>query len=92
VQGVGGMSGNIYLDSERDFRDQRSLNIEILPSAQAALLARVDGDVEKMIGKTITVAGTAKRVKIWIYTSLGRSDACYYQTQVAVTDVGQITF
>ncbi len=80
----------VYLDSELNYRDQRSLNIEVLPAAQAALRERLGGSIESIRGKTIIVSGTAKRTTVWFLVNGKQTDKYYYQTQIAVSNANQI--
>lgn len=90
VRNVGQAGKSIFLDSEEDYHDPASLNVNVQRPAQPALLALAGGDAKTLIGKTILVRGTARRVKIGVSTKSG-PDGYYYQTQVIVTEPGQIT-
>ena len=92
VEGTGRDGGNIYLNSEADYRDQRSLNISVHPQAAKSFLEAHDGIPPDVVlaGKLIRVSGEAKRTRILI-TCGGRStEMYYYQTQVRVIDMSQI--
>lgn len=89
VKAWGTQDGIVYLNSEEDYRDQRSISIEILPDAQSGM-TRKFGEPARLIGKTFLVAGTARRTKI-IFAYKGQTNGkYYYQTHVAVTDARQI--
>ncbi len=92
VTGVGRQDGNIYLNSETDYRDQRNLTIAILPSAIEPLAQRYGSDADVfLIGKRIVVTGAARRTQI-DFTDNGRpTGKYYYQTHVRVGDADQIS-
>ncbi len=92
VEGTGRDGGYIYLNSEADYRDQRSLNIAVHPQAAKEFLEVHDGippDVF-LAGKLIRVSGEAKRTRIAIICGGSKTEMYYYQTQVHVVDMSQI--
>ena len=66
----------LYLNSERDYRDQRIVSIAISPAARVRIEAAFGGELSKAaIGKRIVAAARAQRVPIWFYDADGkRSD------------------
>jgi hypothetical protein len=80
-----------FLNSEADYRDQRSLAIAITPWALPGLRARYGGDLRRaFMGKDVRVFGFARRERI-DFTVHGRpTGKYYYQTHVAVTDARQV--
>lgn len=92
VRGSGRVDGKIYLNSERDYRDQRSVSVVILPVAFEALRERFgDSPDRALAGKMIRVRGYARRVRIDFLSDNGRpSGKYYYQTHIAVTRADQI--
>ena len=83
--------GPLYLNSERDYRDQRDLTIVVLPAAAKALAERLHGEPERVLrGRRILVAGWARRVRIDFIADGRPSGKYYYQTHVVVTDAAQI--
>lgn len=92
VQATGVRSGQTYLNSERDYRDQRNLTIAITPRATQQLAQRLDADPrEALKGKGILLRGAAVRTKIHFFANGRMTDKYYYQTHVNVTDAEQIT-
>jgi hypothetical protein len=91
VVASGRQSGNIYLNSEKDYRDQRNLTIAIHPRAFDGLRARFGGDPDAALaGMIIRVAGEARRVTI-VFIDNGRpASKYYYQTHVDVVRADQI--
>ena len=91
VQAVGTQNGNIYLNSEADYRDQRNLSVAITPSAAKELTARLGAPPNvALYGKRILVKGLASRVTIYFIADGKPTDKYYYQTHVHVSDANQI--
>ena len=91
VQATGREGGRGFLNSERDYRDQRNLTIAIEP----ALLARLEADggarvLDAYIGRTIRVTGAARRTRIAFVANDRVTAQYYYQTHVRATDPAQI--
>ena len=91
VQATGRGDGNIYLNSMPDFRDPRCLTVRFGTEAQAAFRKRygVDPDVYYK-GKTVTVVGGARRVRISIFSASLTAESHYFQTQIDILDPDQI--
>jgi hypothetical protein len=91
VQAAGRANGNVYLNSELDYRDQRNLSIALQPLAIADLEKRFGQPPDQFfIGKDIVVGGAARRVKIFFVADGSPTDKYYYQTHVVVYDANQI--
>ena len=92
VAATGRVGPRIYLNSERDYRDQRNLSIEISPWAAQQLAHRFGGAPEtRLRGRDIEVRGQARRVRIGFFDNFHRPTGLYYyQTHVVVTDADQI--
>ena len=91
VVASGRQSGNIYLNSEKDYRDQRNLTIAIHPSAFAALHSRFGGDPDDALaGRVIRVKGAARRAQILFLENGRPTGKYYYQTHVDVIRGDQI--
>lgn len=91
VKATGRQDGNVYLNSEGDYRDQRNLTIELRPSALGVLRAAYGADPDDyLIGKQIQVRGTARRIRIDFLAGGTPTGKYYYQTHVVVSDAGQI--
>lgn len=91
VLATGAHGDKIYLNSERDYRDQRNLTVVITPQATQELTQRLgESPLVSLQDKAILVRGAAVRTKIYFIT-LGRAtDKYYYQTHVNVTDADQV--
>lgn len=91
VRGSGKDRRFVYLNSERDYRDQRCLTVTMTRGNAAKLAVRVGGSPQKaLVGRRIRVTGTARRTRINIYSDRSRTGLYYYQTHVFVTDPDQI--
>lgn len=92
VRGIGMQNGFTYLNSEKDYRDQRNVSLEITPEVLAQVEAKFGGQLAAFArGKHVLVKGPARRVTIWFFDDEGRrSDKFYYQTHVRVSDPAQI--
>ncbi|NBB93733.1 MAG: hypothetical protein GVY32_11255 [Gammaproteobacteria bacterium] len=92
VQATGTQNGRIYLNSERDYRDQRNLTVALSPRAAAQLAQRLrEPPSAGLRGEDILVRGTARRTTIYFYANGRMTDKYYYQTHVDVTDADQVT-
>lgn len=91
VRGVGRDGHGVYLNSERDYRDQRNLTVVLSPDVAAQLEGKLGGPLEQRLrGHAIQVSGTARRTKIVFFADGRPTDKYYYQTHVRVTKAGQI--
>ncbi|MEN1729695.1 MAG: hypothetical protein AAGJ52_14770 [Pseudomonadota bacterium] len=93
VQATGKRGDVLYLNSELDYRDQRSLNTAVAPVAVEQLSEQLGGDpAEVLIGEDILIRGTARRMRILFMNPDGQPSGSYYfQTQVGVIDADQIS-
>ena len=92
VQATGSKNGHVFLNSEKNYRDQTNLTIDIAPWVARSLEQRLGASPEKYFkGKTVTVKGTARRVTIRVLDDYHRpTDVYYFQTHVPVMNVSQI--
>ena len=92
VRAVGRRDGNIYLNSEQDYRDQRNLTVTIRPSAINALAERFGEQADRfLIGRRIVVDGEARRVRIDFTYNGQPTGKYYYQTHVDVREASQLS-
>ncbi|GAB3360211.1 hypothetical protein GCM10027430_33240 [Lysobacter tyrosinilyticus] len=91
VVATGRGRGEVYLNSEADYRDQRNLTVHFTPAAVAAYrkLHGADPDMD-LKGKRITVVGAARRMRIDFLNAGVPTGKFYYQTHVIVSDPGQV--
>ncbi|WP_044560994.1 hypothetical protein [Azospirillum sp. B4] len=91
VQATGREHGRIYLNSEKDYRDQRNVTVEILPAAVPAFRQAYGQDADTYLqGRRILVSGEAKRVTVWFFANGKQTEKYYYQTHIVVADPSQI--
>lgn len=91
VRATGRERGRVYLNSERDYRDQRNLTISIDPATSKALERRLGSRPDDFFkGKLIEVRGAAERVRIGFFEDGKPTGLYYYQTHVRVRDPNQI--
>ena len=83
--GKGKGYGHVFLDSMADYRDPRSININVFPHAARRLKFDESAD---LAGKTISVRGVARRVTIRCHQGCPQDARVnhYFQTQVFVRD------
>jgi len=90
VAATGRDDGEIFLNSEPDYRDPRNLTVRFTAEGVAAFRKQhgVDPDVA-FKGKRIAVVGVASRVRIQFFSNGMPTDKFYYQTHVVVTEPWQ---
>lgn len=93
VRATGRQDGRIYLNSERDYRDQRNLSVEIVPAVAAQLTLRFGQSPDTYLHRrVIAVRGTARRVRIdFLDPSRRPTGAYYYQTQLRLMRASDLT-
>lgn len=92
VRATGRQDGQLYLNSERDYRDPRNLTIVVTPAVERALEARLDGPVERVLaGREIAVRGTARKTRIDFFGERGPSGKYYYQTHLRLQSPSDLT-
>lgn len=85
------VGSRFFLNSYPDYRDQRNLSVAINGAAALALRQRYGADLRAVfLGKSIEVAGIARRRRIDFTTDGRPSGKYYYQTHVDVTQPDQI--
>ena len=77
--------GHVFVDSMEDYRDPKSVNVNVFPHA-AQRLKFVEGMA--LVGRTITVHGVARRVLIRCHAGCPQDSSAkrYFQTQIFVRD------
>ena len=93
VQRAERVQQRLYLNSERDYRDQRNLTIRVEQGAIRELTARYGEAPERhFLGRDILVRGAAQRTRIDFMGDRGRPTGLYYyQTHVVIRDADQIS-
>ena len=81
----------VYLNTELDYRDRRSITVALHPKTIAALTKKYGSSPESFfINKNIEVIGEAKQIKVWFVSNGKRTKKYYYQTHIRVQSIDQI--
>lgn len=84
--------GMIFLSSESDPKDQRSLIIAMRPKAVKQFIEKYGVSPSgTLIGKRIQIKGEAIRIKYWDQYKNKRLKSYHYQTQVFINSLSQLT-
>lgn len=91
IVATGSQGQYVYLNTEKDYRDQRAITVTLHPKVIAQLSARYGmPPQEYFINKAIVVNGIAQRVKIAFLSDGKPTGKYYYQTHVRVMDISQL--
>ncbi|GEA09259.1 hypothetical protein KUL42_40200 [Alteromonas sp. KUL42] len=91
IVATGSQGQYVYLNTEKDYRDQRAITVALHPKAIAQLSAKYGmSPQEYFVDKTIVVNGKAQRVKIAFLSEGKPTDKYYYQTHIRLMDISQI--
>lgn len=91
IVATGSQGKYVYLNTEKDYRDQRAITVTLHPKVIAQLSARYGmPPQEYFINKAIVVNGIAQRVKIAFLSDGKPTGKYYYQTHVRVMDISQL--
>lgn len=81
----------VYLNTELDYRDRRSITIALHPKTIAAFTKKYGTSPNAyFLNKNIEVTGKAKQIKIWFTSNGKRTEKYYFQTHIKVTSLNQI--
>lgn len=81
----------VFLNTEKDYRDQRAITVALHPKVISELSAKYGmPPQEYFVDKTIVVDGKAQRVKIAFLSEGKRTGKYYYQTHIRVMDISQL--
>ncbi len=81
----------VYLNTELDYRDRRSITVALHPKTIAAFTKKYGSSpVVYFINKNIEVTGVAKQMKVWFFSNGKRTEKYYFQTHVRVKSLNQI--
>lgn len=81
-----------YLNSERDYRDQRNLTIRLPTSITPKLEQRLGVKFQDLKNRRLVILGVAKRNRINFMNDNRPTGKYYYQTHVQVDSPTQIKF
>ena len=91
IKTAGSQYGDVFLNTEADYRDRRAITISIDSKVAAKLTEKYGQSADTFfIGKTIEVTGEAKRVTIDFLSKGRKTNKYYYQTHVAVNSINQL--
>ena len=93
VEAVGSDDGLVFINSQRDYRDQRNLTLALSPRVERELRARFAPlSIEQaLIGKRIVVRGRPERVRIGFRENGRPTGLYYYQTHIRVGRLDQLS-
>lgn len=92
IKASGVKRGEVFLNTELDYRDRRSITVTIAPGVASALLEKYGATPETFfVNKTVAVTGEAKRVKIYFISNGMLTDKYYFQTHINVPSIDNIT-
>lgn len=93
VRGTGRQNNRLFLNSQADYRDQRTLTLVLVPAVEQALANRLGGPVDEVLtGRLIAARGTAKRTRIDFLDGRGqRTGKYYYQTHLLLNSGDDLT-
>ncbi|PKH87484.1 hypothetical protein [Colwellia sp. Bg11-28] len=81
----------VYLNTELDYRDRRSITIELHPKTIAVFTKKYGLQPDEyFINKNIEITGEAEQVKIWFFSNGKRTNKYYFQTHIKVKSINQI--
>ena len=91
IKAAGSQGPFVYLNTEEDYRDQRSVTVALHPSIIPQFIAKYGSKPQDyFINRSISVVGQAKRVRINFNSQGKPTDKYYYQTHIRVMDISQI--
>lgn len=91
IVATGSQGQYVYLNTEKDYRDQRAVTVALHPKVIAQLTAKYGmPPQEYFLNKEIVVNGEAQRVEIAFLSDGKPTGKYYYQTHVRVMDLSQL--
>lgn len=92
IKASGVKGGEVFLNTELDYRDRRSITVTIAPHVASVLLEKYGATPETFfVNKTVAVTGEAKRVKIYFISNGMLTNKYYFQTHINVPSIDNIT-
>lgn len=91
VKATGNIKGQVFLNTEDDYRDPRNITV-VIPSELAAEFEQKHKTSPKtyFLNKQIFVKGELAQVKIWFGSNGKRSSKYYYQTHMRIASLDDI--
>ena len=91
IVATGSQGQYVYLNTEKDYRDQWAVTVALHPKVISQLSAKYGmPPQEYFLNKAIVVNGKAQRVKIAFLSDGKPTGKYYYQTHVRVMDISQL--
>ena len=91
IVATGSQGQYVYLNTEKDYRDQRAITVALHPNIISQLSAKYGmPPQEYFVDKTIVVNGEAQRVEILLLSEGKPTGKYYYQTHIRLTDISQL--
>ena len=91
IKASGIRKGEVFLNTELDYRDRRAITILLSPNIISEFTKRYGSPPDVyFVGKQIEVKGEAKRAKIYFFSRGRKTEKYYFQTHIKVSSVGQI--
>lgn len=91
IVATGSQGEYVYLNTEKDYRDQRAITVALHPKVIAQLSAKYGMPPQEFfVDKTVVVNGRAQRVKIEFLSEGKPTGKYYYQTHIRLTDISQL--
>lgn len=91
IVATGSQGKFVYLNTEKDYRDQRAVTVALHPSVISQLSAKYGMPPQDyFIDKKIVINGEAKRVKIAFISQGKVTNKYYYQTHIRLMDISQL--
>ena len=91
IKAAGNQGPFLYLNTEFDYRDQRSVTVAIHPRLVPLFLEKYGATPQEyFVNKSVSVIGQAKRIRINFVSQGKPSSKYYFQTHIRVMDIAQI--
>lgn len=91
IKSTGSQAGVIYLNSDLDYRDPKSIAVVLAPSTITAFTREYGSSPDLyFLNKTIEVIGRVKQVKIYMFKNGERTKKHYFQTHIKIKDIEKI--
>ena len=91
IVATGSQGKFVYLNTEKDYRDQRAVTVALHPSVISQLSAKYGMPPQDyFIDKIIVINGEAKRVEIAFISQGKVTNKYYYQTHISLMDISQL--
>ncbi len=91
IKASGVRRGEVFLNTELDYRDRRAITIAIASNVVNEFTKKYGSAPEAyFVDKKIEVTGEAKRVKIYFISKGRMTNKYYFQTHINVSSIEQV--